>query len=217
MRVVRIEDGAGGLAPDGRLELSRSAPVEDVDAEAQPACLLGLAPGAGERVCLLVHAQRATTLEPGIQPALGKLGVNREARERELADDGRGCPRPLWCRRLDEAGDPRKDRRPRPKVERAVLLPHPAQAVAERRRVCQRRRVARADQACVSGRAAPSEVAAALEERDAGATLNELERAARPDRAAADDDDVRSAGRHADTLVCGQVPRSRVISSLAFG
>jgi len=187
VRLVRKVDAAGDPPVERRLERSRLVAAEHLRREAGG---VRVALRRGESRLGLVDVQDPAPREAGVEPAVRELGVEREARDRQLADDLRAARRPLRRRRLDEAGDPRCDRRAGPEVERAVRLRHPAEPVLHGARVRDRRRVAGAEKAGVSRRRAGSQLLAALEQRDLEPAPGELVRGAGADRAAADDHDL---------------------------
>ena len=100
---------------------------------------LGLLPPAGRQVLAnrFTHLgwQEDVPVEADEVPTVGEVGhhlrtaVQLQAGERELADHTCGDRGPRRRGRPDEAGDPGRHSGPGTKIERAVRLQHPAQAV----------------------------------------------------------------------------------------
>ena len=185
VRLVGVVDAAGQLAHESRLEPPQLLRAEDLCPQTGP---VGLELSCCEPRLRLVDAERPPPLEA--RPERGQLGVELQADEAERPDRARAGLGPLGPAGGHEACEPGQEAHPRPH-EGAVRAHERAHALAESRRRGERHRVAGADQPRIPGRASGRQSFAPLEQRDACAAARELERGGRPDRAAADDDDVR--------------------------
>ncbi len=193
--VLGEEERSRQLATEAREEPAGLRRRHLVGAHAESAGLLDLLRGGRHAGRRLVHLQLAVVVEqPAVAVAGGELVVQARARHVQRAQHGGGRARPFLRTRRSEVPQPARQRRARARrdVEGAGAVEHPLEPLAEHARGGQGRRVTRDEEAAVRVRAAlrRADLRLLLEQGDGGPRPRQLERAARADGSAADDDDV---------------------------
>ena len=190
MRLVRVVHGADDAVGDRGLDLLRLFGGEGARGDPLARVDLCLAPPRLEGGVGLVHVDRTTFHETGVEPLRGERLVHHRARERELFDDPRPLPDPRCTTRRHEPQEPRDQRRPGVHRERAIPAKHESDALAERGRIGEGSTVPRRQQSRASDGTTGEELRSPLEEERPMSPARQLEGRRQTDRAPSDDQHV---------------------------